>query len=212
MKVLNLQMFADLDSILESNAEAFEGTDIDIKDSFNNISAKLSELGYEVLINNKKQAEFIPAGRLSEVVSQRDSFKAKVEELNTQLEQMKANAQGNDKLQGEIQKLMDQNNALLQDLEETRINAEIMVAAKDAINAKDLLVFINRENIKVNAKGEILGVDAEIERLREEKPYLFQTEEGKRKFGTDNKSDGDKGGQVSGMNSMIRRAAGRLQF
>lgn len=205
-KVL-LQLFAGLDDVISTNAQAFEGSTI--KDDFTKISTKLSELGYDVLINNKKQAEFIPASRLSEVVSQRDGFKGQVEALNTQLETMKKDAANNPELQKQLQMQIDSNSKLMKDMEQTKINTEIMVAAKDAINSKDLLAFINMDNIKVNAKGEILGVESEITRLKTEKPYLF----GAAGAGTGKKGGMDNGGagnnNTGGMNAAIRRAAGR---
>jgi hypothetical protein len=118
---------------------------------------------------------------------------------------LKKNAGDNESLKAEYQKMIDQNASLLKDIESTKVNTEIMLAAKDAINAKDILAFINMDNIKVTGKGDIVGVDAEIARLKTEKPYLFGGAE-KKKGGTDNKDDTNK--PAGGMNNIIRRAAG----
>lgn len=206
-KRINLQLFADLNDIISTNADAFK--DVDLEQTFNPIASKLSELGYEVLINNKKQAEFVPTSRLGEVVGQRDTFKQKVEDLNQQLVSLQSKAGDNQALKDDYQNLIDQNNKLLSELEQTRINSEIMINARDAINSKDLLVFINYENIKVNAKGEALGVEAEIARIKSEKPYLFVGEKEQKKFGADNGGQKDDAAKISGMNAMIRKAAGR---
>jgi molybdopterin converting factor small subunit len=204
-----LQLFANLEDIITQNAQAFEGSNI--KDTYGNIAAKLGELGYDVLINNKKQAEFVPASRLSEVVTQRDSFKTQLETANVQLETMKKSATGNDALQKQLQDQIDANSKLLKDIEGMKVQTEIFVAAKDAINAKDLMAFIDMSNIKVNAKGEVIGVEAEINRLKTEKPYLFnnaqQSNNKGKKAGMDN-GGGAGAGDVN-MNSIIRRAAGR---
>lgn len=208
---IKLQLFANIDDVIAANAQAFEGSNI--KEQFSTIASKLGELGYDVLLNDKKKAEFVPSSRLSEVVSQRDQFKSKVEELNATLLKMQKDAGDNQQLKDQLQALMDQNNALLKEIETTRINAEIMIAAKDAINPKDILAFIDMNNIKVNAKGEVLGVEAEIARLKAEKPYLFISTEGedkdkKKKGGID--TSGGKGEQLKGgMNAIIRKAAGR---
>jgi molybdopterin converting factor small subunit len=207
-KAINLQLFANLDEVITANEKAFEGSNV--KEQFSSIASKLSELGYDVLLNNKKQAEFVPSSRLSEVVGQRDQFKGKVEDLNATLLKMQKDAGDNQGLKDQLQGLMDQNNSLLKEIEQTKINAEIMLGAKDAINAKDVLAFIDMNNVKVNAKGEVLGVDGEIARIKQEKPYLFATEpdDKKRKGGMDN-SGGREESRVGGMNSMIRRAAGK---
>lgn len=208
---IKLQLFANIDDVIASNAQAFEGSNV--KEQFSAIASKLGELGYDVLLNDKKKAEFVPSSRLSEVVSQRDQFKGKVEELNATLLKMQKDAGDNQQLKDQLQGLMDQNNALLKEIETTRINAEIMIAAKDAINPKDILAFIDMNNIKVNAKGEVLGVEAEIARLKTEKPYMFAAgaagDDGKKKKGGTDPNGGKGEKQIGGMNAMIRKAAGR---
>lgn len=210
VKGMDLQFFAKFEDIISQHADAFEGSNI--TETVTNLTTKLNELGYDVLFNNRKSAEFVPASRLNETIAQRDQFKSQVEELNTQLQQMKDAAKGNEALQAQLQQLMDKNNDLLRELEQTKINSEIMIQATDAINPKDLLAFINFGNIRVNSKGEVLGVESEIARLRSEKPYLFNNvnQAGKHnKGGFDPNNDkGDP--RISGMNAMIRRAAGRF--
>ena len=203
---INLQLFADIDAIITANAQAFEGSTA--KDQYTALTAKLGELGYDVLLNNKKQAEFIPSSRLSEVVSQRDGFKAQVEAQNDELQKLKSSS-GDEKIAAQYQKIMDQNTALLQDLEKSKLNSEIVLAAKEAINPKDILTFIDMTKVKVNSKGEIIGVDAEIARLKSEKPYLFSGgDSGKRRGGMDQGGDKEDA-KYGSMNAMIRRATGR---
>lgn len=196
---------ANLDDVIKEHADKFEGSNA--KANYDALHTKLNELGYDVLINHKEKAEFIPSNRLSEVVSQRDGFKGKVEELNTQLEALKVSSKGNDQLQAQLQSMVDKNNTLLQDLEQTKINSEIIAFAKDAINAKDLLAFIDFTNIKLNSKGEVLGVESEMKRLKEAKPYLFEDGKKSNKGGTDSGSTGGANG--GSMNDAIRRIAGR---
>lgn len=203
---INLQMFANIDEIVEQHAKELEG--LNVKDNFSTLAGKFGELGYDILINNKKSAEFVPSSRLSEVVGQRDGFKSKLDAQNVELENLKKSAGDNQAFKDQVQSLIDKNTTLLKDLETTKVNTEIMLAAKDAVNPKDLLAFINMDSIKMNAKGEILGVDAEVERLKKEKPYLFTASGIQRRGGTDPNSGTDNNKPV-GMNAMIRRAAGR---
>lgn len=208
-RMIALQLFANFDEIVAANTAAFEGSNLG--ESVKTLSEKLSGLGYDVLFNNKKSAEFVPSSRLSEVATQRDTFKNQATELDSQLKKMIEEAKGNEPLQAQLQKLQDANTGLLKDLESTRINSEIMLSATDAINAKDVLVFINYDAIKTNAKGEVLGVEAEIARLKLEKPYLFQGDEATRKKKGGSDPNNDQGNpKNTGMNSMIRRAAGKL--
>ncbi len=207
---INLQLFANWDEISAQHAEALKDTGV-TSDSLKSLTTKLGELGYDVLFNNKKSAEFVPSSRLHETTAQRDQFKAQVEEQNKQLQALKDGAKGNEALQAQLQTLMDTNSGLLKDLEKTKVSSQLMLAATDAINAQDLLVFVNYENVKLNSKGEVVGAEAEIARLRTEKPYLFQDQNDpkKKKGGSDPNNDkGDH--KTSGMNAMIRRAAGRI--
>lgn len=207
--VLDLQIFADLDEVFTQHADHIkEGSE-----QFRSISTKLNELGYDVLLNKRDKSEFVPSSRLSEVVSERNNFKSKVEDLNKQLDGLKTSSKGNDELQNKLQDMMNQNTNLLQDLEKTRVNSEIMITAKDAINGSDILAFINLDNIKVNDKGAVVGADKEIERLRTEKPYLFKSAgEVKKKVGTDPAGGGSNGSGSNNldMNNLIRKIAGRV--
>ncbi len=197
----------DFKEILEQHKDVFQGME-GIDEQFTTLSTKLNELGYDVLINNKQKAEFIPAGRLNEVVAQRDQFKTQVAELNKQLEAMKSAAEGNEALQKQLQEQIDNNNKLMEQMEQTRIEAEILLAAKDANDPKDVLMFINKEVIKVDKRtGQVSGIQEEIERIKKEKPYLFNKTASK--AGVDPNED-ESGKETNNMNFMIRRAAGRI--
>lgn len=202
-----LQFFAGWDEIVTAHAKDLEGSNLG--ESVKTLSEKLGTLGYDVLFNNKKSAEFVPSGRLHEVSGQRDQFKGQVEELNRKLVEMQKASGDNESLKKQYQDLIDQNGNLLKDLEKTKVNTQLMLAANDAVNPQDLLMFVNYDNIKMNAKGEVMGAEAEIARLKTDKPYLFQSGSGKpNKGGSDPNNDkGDP--KTSGMNAMIRRQAGR---
>lgn len=198
---------ANFEEIATTHADKL--ADKDYKSYFNDVTTKLGELGFDILINDKKNAEFVPSGRLNDVVQQRDTFKGKVTDLNQQLELAKKSAEGNEELKANLQKMIDSNTVLMREMEETKVNTEILLEAKDAVDPKDVVLFINRDHIKVNAKGEVLGVKEEVARIRTEKPHLFSNKPlGKGgKDPSDNKG-GDKLG-TGGMNTMIRKASGR---
>lgn len=199
---------ADFNEVFEQNKDNLAEV-ADSSEHFTKLSTKLNELGYDVLLNKRDKAEFIPSGRLNDVISQRDTFKNQVQDLNKQLQTMKTAAAGNEQLQTQLQSLMDQNQNLLTDLENTKINTELMLAAKDAVNAKDILVFVNKDALKVNKNGEILGIDAEIARIRAEKPYLFKDQTPPPKRGGVDNNNGSSEAVKFSMNSLIRRAAGK---
>lgn len=207
---LDLQLFASLDDVITANADAFGEGDT-TRDSFTAVSDKLKGLGYDVLINHREKAEFVPASRLSEVVSQRETFKTQAEQAIIELNKLKGQQGISEEAQTQINTLIGQNEALLSQLQEANVHLEIMSAAADAINPKDVLPFINMDNIKKDKQGNVVGgVKEEVDRVRTEKPYLFNKQKNdSSKGGYDGSGGGDGGasGQKTDMNAAIRRAA-----
>ena len=207
----NLQFFASMDDVITAHSDAFGEGDT-TKDDFTALSDKLKELGYDVLINQRDKAEFVPASRLSEVVSQRETFKTQAEQAIVELNKLK-NQQGiSEEAQTQITNLINQNETLLSQLQEASIQLEIMSMASDAINPKDVIPFIDMSKIKRDKDGNIVGgVKEEVDRVRAEKPYLFGKHEqgGSSKGGFDGSSGngGGSGSQKTDMNAAIRRAA-----
>lgn len=208
-KLTELQFFASFDDVMATHADAFGEGDT-TKDSFTSVSDKLKELGYDVLINHREKAEFVPSSRLSEVVAQRESFKEQAEQAIVELNKLK-NQQGmSEEAQNQLNTLISQNEQLLEQLQEANVHLEIMSTAADAINPKDIIPFIDMTQVKKDKDGNVVsGVKEEVDRLRAEKPYLFnkkQVESSKGGFDGSGSSSGT-GNQKSDMNAAIRRAA-----
>lgn len=206
----NLQFFASMDDVITAHADAFGEGDT-TKESFTSVSDKLKELGYDVLINQRDKAEFIPSSRLSEVISQRETFKAQAEQAIVELNKLKDGQGISEEAQTQINNLITQNQNLIDQLQEASVQLEIMSQAVDAINPKDVLPFIDMEKVKTDKDGHVVGgVKEEIDRLRTEKPYLFaqKQQQGSSKGGFDGSgSQGEQGSKKADMNAAIRRAA-----
>ena len=207
---MDLQFFASMDDVITNHADAFGEGDT-TKDSFTAVSDKLKELGYDVLINQRDKAEFVPASRLNEVVSQRETFKTQAEQAIVELNKLK-NQQGiSEEAQTQINTLIGQNEDLLNQLQEANVQLEIMSTAADAINPKDVLPFIDMTKIKKDKDGNVVGgVKEEVDRVRTEKPYLFNKQKQESSKGGFDGTGSNGGTGTEGktdMNSMIRRAA-----
>ena len=210
-KELNLQFFASIDDVMTAHADAFGEGDT-TKDSFASISDKLKGLGYDVLINQRDKAEFVPASRLSEVVGQRETFKAQAEQAIIELNKLKSQSGISEEAQKQINGLITQNENLLNQLQEANVQLEIMSSAVDAINPKDIIPFIDMTKIKKDKDGNVVsGIKEEVDRVRAEKPYLFNnhTDDNSGSKGGFDGSGGSGGGagQKTDMNAAIRRAA-----
>ncbi|MBR5315795.1 MAG: phage scaffolding protein [Firmicutes bacterium] len=206
----NLQFFASLEDVMAGNADAFGEGDT-TKDSFDAVSSKLKDLGYDVLINHREKAEFVPSSRLSEVVAQRETFKQQAEQAIVELNKLKDGQGISSEAQQQIDGLIQQNEKLLETVQELSVQAEIMALASDAINAKDILPFIDMSKVKTDKDGKVTsGAKEEVDRVRTEKPYLFnKTQTDTSKGGYDGSGGaGGKGGEGKiDMNTAIRRAA-----
>ena len=207
---LNLQFFASIDDVIAGNTDAFGEGDT-TKDNYTAISEKLKELGYDVLINHREKAEFVPISRLNEVVSQRNTFKQQAEQAIIDLNKLKGQSGISEEAQAQINGLITQNQGLLTQLQEANVQLEIMSIATDAINPKDILPFVDMTKVKTDKDGNVTGgAKEEIDRLRTEKPYLFNKQQGsgsKGGFDGSNGGGGSQGGQKVDMNAAIRRAA-----
>ena len=206
----NLQFFASMDDVIAANADAFGEGDT-TKESFTAVSDKLKELGYDVLINHREKAEFVPASRLSDVVAQRESFKTQAEQAIIELNKLKQQSGISEEAQKQINTLIGQNETLLNQLQEVNVQLEIMSVAADAINPKDVIPFVDMSKIKRDKDGNVIGgVKEEVDRIRAEKPYLFskqQHEGSKGGFDGSSGNGGGSGSQKTDMNAAIRRAA-----
>lgn len=193
---------ATFDEVNEKLQENEELKDFDLKSNFETMKEKLEALGYDILFNNKEASEFIPYDRFKSVISQRDNYKSQLEDLNSNLEKLKGeDAKGNE----ELQKMIDNNNLLIAELEESKFNLELFKVAKDANNPSDLIPFINKDKIKFDKKtNQLVGLEEEIENLRSTKPYLFR-------HSPDSSVGADTTESTkvsSNMNDYIRRMAG----
>lgn len=206
----NLQYFATFDDVATANADAFGEGDT-TRASFDAVTEKLKGLGYDVLINHREKAEFVPSQRLNEVVAQRETFKQQAEQAIIELNKLKGQQGITPEAQNQINTLIQQNEALLDQLKETNMQVEIMASAADAINPKDVLPFIDKSKVKVDKEGHVVsGVKEELDRLRTEKPYLFgkqQQQNSKGGFDGSQGGEGGSGSQKTDMNAAIRRAA-----
>ena len=206
---INLRLFAEVNDVIANHADAFGEDSKSFGENFNGITEKLKGLGYDVIINNREAAEFVPSSRLGEVVGQRDGFKAQAEKLQTELLTLKNNKNVPEEVQTQLQTMMDTNSTLLKELEQSNINFEIVTAAADAINPKDVLAFVNMDKVKLKDGKVQSGLKEELDRLRSEKPYLFNaSNSNSSKGGSDTGGNGGSGDQSGiSMNSLIRRGA-----
>ncbi|UEX89695.1 phage scaffolding protein [Staphylococcus ratti] len=132
----------------------------------------------------------------------------KVESLKEQLEKANKELENRDKQITDLQKAKDGDNQELKDklnqykqenaqyqadMKELKLNNAIKLAvAKEANDANDVLLMLDKSNLELQEDGTVKGLDDAVKGLQESKPYLFA--EQKPTGRTPNEGESLKGG------------------
>ncbi len=101
----------------------------------------------------------------------REKYKLSVSELEAiKLQNEKETKELNDKLNGELSKVAEQNKILQETAINTKIEAEAVAAG---IKDVELTNLIDRKDIKLNENGQITGVSEAIAAFKARKPDFF---------------------------------------
>lgn len=175
--------------------------------------AKLKEIIGEELFNKlsdekKKEFEnqdlrdvsggkFVDKERFEQVNNQAKEYKKQVGERDTQISNLKEQYKDVDGLKEKVEQLEKDNKKKDEDYQAQIKEINFNIALKSALSAykcKDtdyLMSKINREAIKLNEDGSIVGLKEQIEPFRKDHEYLFDVEPS----GTGSFSTGGEEGQ-----------------
>ena len=132
-------------------------------------------------INNAKSES---SGKASDLEEQIKQLHQQIKERDTQLNKLKdVNPKElNDKikeLQKENKRITEENEKTLKDL---KLNNAIKLALKDKTFDEDIAAsLIDKEKLLIN-DDKILGLDEQVESLKQSKPFLFRTNEVKQNY------------------------------
>ena len=125
--------------------------------------------------------QMVPKMRLDEKIKELKDAQVAIADRDTQLEDLKPKAAGNEALLEQIQKLQDENKTAAEkyqaELAETQRTFALDSALKDAKvhNTKAVKALLDSEKIKLN--GDALeGLEEQLASLKESDAYLFATE------------------------------------
>lgn len=125
--------------------------------------------------------DMIPRARLNEKNEEIKRLKEEIENRDKQIGVLEKSVKGNEELEKQIQELKAKNEDWSRKYKETQINTAIKLAAKDAKDPEDVLIFLDKSKLELNEDGSVKGLDEALEGLRESKPYLFGNESPKLK-------------------------------
>lgn len=144
------------------------------EETINSITADAEEQNLNVIVDNKNEPNFIPKSRFDEVNTQKNQFKTQVGELSDKLTTLKESTKGNEKFAQQIQDLQAEADKYKQQNESILLNSNIKLFAmqNNAINPEDIASFINKDELVIKGE-EIIGLEDQINKIKESKPYLF---------------------------------------
>ena len=141
------------------------------------INRNAKELKAKVLIDDGVEDVYIPKQRLDEEIGKKKAIQTTLDTTNTELENIKKNAKGQDELVKQIEALQNGNKELdgklkTQTLENAIKLKAIELKSKDKTGS-DILAFVDRNKVKLNDDNTVTGLDEAIKAIVESKPYLF---------------------------------------
>jgi vancomycin resistance protein YoaR len=143
---------------------------------FNQVKEKLGDT--KIMIDD---GNFIPKSRFDQVNEQKKEYKKMLEERDKQLKDLSEKAKGNEELQNKIKELEEANKKSADEYEkkikEQAFNFALENSLRDnkAKNIKAVMALLDLDEIKQDG-DKLLGLDTQLEKLRDSDPYLFEDE------------------------------------
>lgn len=139
------------------------------------IEPVVKEKGLNLILDNKEKPEFIPKSRFDEVIGQKNLVKSQADELAQQLETLKKAHKGNEELTKTIEELQRKNGDWEGKYKDTLLSGAIKMEALKlkAKDPGDVIAFLDKSKLEIADDGTIKGLDEQLKKLQESKPYLF---------------------------------------
>jgi len=150
----------------------------------------LKELGLDDEVIGKVMAEHgktvntlkADADKVDTLEAQITDYQTRLKDRDTQLEDLKEKAKGNEELVSEINKLKEENDKAQKDyqakleLQTFEFSLEKALSNAKAKNPKAVKALLNTETIKLDG-NKLLGLEEQLKALQESDGYLFGVEE-----------------------------------
>lgn len=169
----------------------------------------------QVLAENGKDLDKVEA-KLNTANDQITSLQGQLDDRDGQLKDLKKSAGDNEDLKQQIADLQKANEDTKKNLEsqlqQTKVDSAINLALSGAKarDAKAVMPFINRDTLKLNEDGSVAGLKEQIDAVKKDKGFLFESDESKpdgkhiNVFQQGNPSGGESG------DSLVSKIASRL--
>lgn len=141
---------------------------------FEQVQEKLGEKHKIDIVNDGR---WIPKSKFDDVNIEKNEYKGQIDNLNKELGELKKKVKDDGEVTkkiGELEKEIEDKEKEMEKIRKTNaIKFEVLKA--NPKDVKDILPHIDDEVVKIE-DGEIVGLKEQIEKLKEEKAYLFKEE------------------------------------
>lgn len=125
---------------------------------------------------------WFPKEKFDEVNNNAKELKKQLKDRDSQLEDLKTKAAGNEDFKNTIEQLQNDNKKIKEDYEAKLTQQSFDFALKDALsgakakNPKAVEALLNKEAIKLDGE-KLLGLDEQLKAIKESDSYLFEAEQ-----------------------------------
>ncbi|MEB7451272.1 phage scaffolding protein [Staphylococcus chromogenes] len=123
---------------------------------------------------DESQSGMVPRSRLNDKNAEIKDLKTEITNRDKQIADLEKSAKDESEIQKELDKVKQENADWQTKYEETQLNNAIKLAvAKDANDANDVLLMLDKSNLELQEDGNVKGLEDAVKALQESKPYLF---------------------------------------
>ncbi|GIN13192.1 hypothetical protein J26TS2_30590 [Shouchella clausii] len=144
---------------------------------YNQVMEKAGDNKIDIVSNG----QWFPKQKFDDINTSLKDLKNQIKDRDSQLENLKTKATGNEELQQQIQQLQDTNKAIKEEYEAKIQQQAFDHTLKDALsaakvrNVKAAKALLDLESIKLDG-GKLLGLEDQLKTIKESDPYLFEEE------------------------------------
>ncbi|MTV23017.1 phage scaffolding protein [Staphylococcus delphini] len=123
---------------------------------------------------DESQSGMVPRSRLNDKNAEIKDLKAEITNRDEQIANLEKSMKNESEVQKELDKVKQENADWQTKYEETQLNNAIKLAvAKDANDANDVLLMLDKSNLELQEDGNVKGLEDAVKALQKSKPYLF---------------------------------------
>ncbi|MHB7942148.1 phage scaffolding protein [Staphylococcus capitis] len=123
---------------------------------------------------DESQSGMVPRSRLNDKNAEIKDLKTEITNRDKQIADLEKSVKDESEIQKELDKVKQENADWQTKYEETQLNNAIKLAvAKEANDANDVLLMLDKSNLELQEDGNVKGLEDAVKALQESKPYLF---------------------------------------